>query len=175
MTVMSCYNLIYLVTDSPLIDRRENRIEIFNEFCILLFCYQVATCLNEAIPENLNDTLGLSLIATTGLNIVVNLCIVLFSTTLQLGHSIRRIYNSKKQKQRDREFEKQRDEFIATYPNHFKKLEGQKKFEQAVNFCLEWKPQRDWLRCNKIDMSTFPEEQQFQRLSKKYNFTRKIK
>ena len=105
MLLMSFYNLIYLITDKPLADQRENKIEIFNETCILLFGYMVATCLNEAIPQSLNDTIGFLLIGFTSTNIIINLALVGQQTIVEIFLAGRNWFRSRKQMKEDQDFD----------------------------------------------------------------------
>ena len=105
LMLLSCYNMVYLVAESPLNDKRENTIEAFNEMCILLFCYLVATSLNEANPQSLNNLLGFCLIALTSLNIVVNVCLVMTKTFSHLFGLLKNFNKNGKKMPKNNEFD----------------------------------------------------------------------
>ena len=78
--MFSTINLAYMISAHPLKNKKENRIDIFNEFCIGLSCHIMTTFLNIAMPLSLKDELGWFLMAVAGINIFVNLILtMLFS------------------------------------------------------------------------------------------------
>lgn len=95
---MSFYNITYLVTYKPIADSHENKIEIFNETCILLFSYMVATCLNVAMPQDMNDLIGFLMIGFTASNIIVNLAIVGMMTVRDMYSVLKDLPNQIKTK-----------------------------------------------------------------------------
>lgn len=76
--IMSFMTFVYLVSVRPLASKSDNRIEIFNEGCILLFYYCALTLINVAIPLHLNEALSFGMIGITSLNIIVNVSMVCF-------------------------------------------------------------------------------------------------
>jgi len=71
--VFSLINLAYLITHKPFEEEFENKIEIFNELCILISSYIFNTFLNGALPVILRTELGWAFIIVVLLNITVNL------------------------------------------------------------------------------------------------------
>ena len=70
---MSTSTLIYITEARPFPNKIENRIEIFNELCILLFTHGLLNLLRVEIPPNLKEIFGIILIVVICLNIFVNL------------------------------------------------------------------------------------------------------
>jgi hypothetical protein len=68
--------LIYLVTYQPLTSKQANRVEIFNETCIVLFSYMMTILLNIAIPFKLREKIGWVMIFIASFNILGNLMVV---------------------------------------------------------------------------------------------------
>ena len=77
LMIFSTLNLAYMITAHPLKTKKENRIEIFNEFCIAISCHIMTTFLNIAMPLSLRDELGWFLMAIAGINILVNLILTM--------------------------------------------------------------------------------------------------
>jgi hypothetical protein len=76
ITISTTMFLIYLVTFKPLVTNQANKVEIFNETCILLFSYMMTTMLNIAIPFKLRETIGWVMIYIASFNIMGNLMVV---------------------------------------------------------------------------------------------------
>ena len=56
-----------------------------------------------------------------------------------------------------------------------KSLEYTQRFDEALQFCIDWKPHQMWLKYNKIDPSEFPEEKLFQQYQLKFKLDKKMK
>jgi len=69
-------NFIYLVSYRPLNTKKENFVEIFNEFTIMISAHITNIFLDVSIPQSAKDTMGWILMGFAALNIVVNLIIV---------------------------------------------------------------------------------------------------
>ena len=71
LLVFSTSNFIYLIAYKPL--RTDMKMEVFNEWSIVLISHVVNILLNDALDLELKDKLGWVLIGLSGINIVVNL------------------------------------------------------------------------------------------------------
>ena len=81
LTVFSITELAYLMGSRPLLSNKENKIEQFNEMCILFSSYLMTTFLNVAMEEEMRYWLGTVLIGIAGFNITINLIIVIANST----------------------------------------------------------------------------------------------
>jgi hypothetical protein len=75
---------IYIIHAKPFDDSELNRIEIFNEMCILVTAYHLV-CFTDLIPDDLeydeiHKGIGISMVAVTALNVTVNTCIMIYKT-----------------------------------------------------------------------------------------------
>jgi hypothetical protein len=84
LLIFSTINFIYLVVTKPVEKSFNNKIEIFNEACILLCAHEINVLLDDSIPTNLKDTLGWVIMATAALNILVNLSIVIVNSIVDI-------------------------------------------------------------------------------------------
>jgi hypothetical protein len=75
-------DVIYLVGWGPLIEG--NRIEIFNETCIMLCAHIVNVFLNIAVPLETRDLMGWVLMGIAFGNILVNLIMVVRAGIMQI-------------------------------------------------------------------------------------------
>ncbi len=76
--------LIYLITVRPYIEKRLNRIEIYNELTVL-FCSWHLFLYTELVPDALMCYyLGWSIVLFTLLNLVINIGIVIVMNLLEL-------------------------------------------------------------------------------------------
>lgn len=96
--VFATMNGIYLISIKPLDSNHANRIEIFNEICIIACSHIVNVFLNAAVPIDFRDNLGWALMAVAGFNIIVNLGITGYGSILD-------IYNDRKSKREKEKFE----------------------------------------------------------------------
>ena len=80
MMIMSTTNLMFLVVDRPLRSRLANKVDVFNEACILTVFHSMTMCLNIAIKPEANDFLGWVMIITTSVNILLNLALATFQS-----------------------------------------------------------------------------------------------
>lgn len=76
ITISTTMFLIYLVAYQPLNSQQANKVEIFNETCIVLFSYMMTILLNIAIPFKLREQIGWVMIYIASFNILGNLMVV---------------------------------------------------------------------------------------------------
>lgn len=82
----------------PLIDKVQNKMELFNECCVLLHLYH-SLCFTDFQPDlNWRDTTGFSLIATTGFGIFVNLAVVTIISLAVMSRKAKLTYLQTKQR-----------------------------------------------------------------------------
>ena len=89
--VFSTINFIYTVTVKPLVGRQENRIEIFNELCILLCAHTFNIFINNALPFEVRYSLGWVFVGFAVINITGNMAIT-------IKESLADIFSSTKEK-----------------------------------------------------------------------------
>lgn len=69
---LSELNLIHLIFYKPYIEKYNNRLEIFNEFCIIIMGYQLVMFTDFVDDENTKYYSGYTLIGIIGLNFLFN-------------------------------------------------------------------------------------------------------
>ena len=84
MMVLSSINVVYMLVVKPLQSKGDNRLDLFNEACILAVCHCMTICLNVALPSEANDLLGWVMVALTSLNILANLAIGVYGIILEM-------------------------------------------------------------------------------------------
>jgi len=77
------------VSYSPLNTKKENIIETFNEFTIMLSVHIINVFLNVAVQRISRDIVGWTLMGLVSFNILVNMGIVLYETITGLWKSFR--------------------------------------------------------------------------------------
>jgi hypothetical protein len=83
LIVLSLMNCAYLISNTPMMTPKLNRIEIFNEMTILICANIMVLFLNIAMPFDLKDILGWTLMGCASFNIVVNLTITCYDSIKQ--------------------------------------------------------------------------------------------
>lgn len=76
LLVMSTINLIYTFSEKPFTSSKTNKIEVFNETCILICSYTTFMQVNVAYETSIKNFLGLAFIISGGINVFVNLVII---------------------------------------------------------------------------------------------------
>jgi len=79
LLLLSTVNFIYVYTVKPL-SPEENKIEVFNEFTIAICSHITNVFLNIAVSLETRDLLGWVLMGVALMNILVNLCVIAFSS-----------------------------------------------------------------------------------------------
>ena len=64
--------MMYIVAIKPYNNAARNRLEVFNEACVMICCYHSLLFADLVIDESLNYNLGWSVVFITLLNICVN-------------------------------------------------------------------------------------------------------
>jgi len=82
--IFSTFNLNYIAHSKPLLQMKDNYIEVFNEICICIVAHIMVNLLNLSIPFDLKDNFGWILIGVSLFNVCVNLCIT-FWASIKLG------------------------------------------------------------------------------------------
>ena len=80
MLFSSVINMMYLLTEYPLKDEYSNRIEIFNEICIMIYLEFTTCFMDAAQPPAFKYWMGWVVIAVSTMNIAINAGIVFLST-----------------------------------------------------------------------------------------------
>ena len=91
LAVFSTINVIYMVAHMPISTARANKIEIFNEFCILICNHIMTVFLNVAMPITLKNDLGWFIIGVASVNFGFNLSLVAYE-------SFTEVYEERRQK-----------------------------------------------------------------------------
>lgn len=123
-------DVIYLVGWGPLIEG--NRIEIFNETCIMLCAHIVNVFLNIAVPLETRDLMGWVLMGIAFGNILVNLIMVVRAGIMQI---IRDRWLKKRLAEADKMNTKtvsNRHYLIENVPGVFDNFENSSKIVAAV-------------------------------------------
>jgi len=80
LMIFSTINLVYIISCRPMIDPASNKIEIFNEFCVVICTHLVNVLLNAAVPVDFREEIGWVLIIVAVFNIGSNLCLTILSS-----------------------------------------------------------------------------------------------
>ena len=84
LLVLSTMSFIYLSVEKPMESLLANRIEIFNEACILLCCYVTFIQCNMSIKDEGKSFLGWFFIGTAGFNIFINVAATSFVSLIEI-------------------------------------------------------------------------------------------
>lgn len=84
LLAISTLNLVYTLAEKPLICTLTNRIEAFNEACVLLCCYTSFMQCNKALNKAAQAWLGWVFIYAAGFNIFVNLVVTCYNSVIGL-------------------------------------------------------------------------------------------
>ena len=76
--------LAYTSHFHPFTSVAQNRIELFNEFCVFLCCHTINSFLNAGVPDMFRDVMGWVLIGIAGINISTNIIILGYQTSIDL-------------------------------------------------------------------------------------------
>ena len=90
LMVMSTINFIYMVSAKPLVSKSENKIELFNELCILLCCHLMTTFLNIAMPAEFAGVLGWVFVGVATFNVIFNLSCTIYTTLMEFKEKIQK-------------------------------------------------------------------------------------
>jgi len=164
-----------MIVHKPFEENFDNKIEIFNEMCILISSYIFNTLLNGAVPVILRTKLGWAFIIVVILNITVNLgisakqSIVLFYRNIKNKNSLLKAQAINEKKASNRMY------LASKCPEKFKGFDYEMKCIEAIKTCRDWNVQVKWLKANKIDYLKFPEEIEAQKLSKEFKLHEQFK
>ena len=84
--------LSYLIYVKPLDEPLKNKLEILNEICILAMSYHLFLFTDFVDSNQLSFLLGWILMGITGINILVNLSIILFMSAAGVFKKIKNAY-----------------------------------------------------------------------------------
>ena len=85
-------NLAYLLISRPLLTSGENKLEIFDEVCILACSYTSCMLLNTGLSADIKNTLGFNYIGVASLSILFNLSVAITNSLKAFVVSIRTSY-----------------------------------------------------------------------------------
>lgn len=81
--ILSVMNIAYLIKHKPFRDNLTNWVEIFNEACVYLSLLCTTTLTNAAVNIDFRNNNGWALIVIAALNVVGNIAVVFFVTSVE--------------------------------------------------------------------------------------------
>ena len=84
----------YISTAKPFLDPMINRIERFNELCILISSYLLLIFTDFVTDEAIQYNTGWLIISIALLNILLNFAVILKKTVMGVWHGAKRLYYS---------------------------------------------------------------------------------
>jgi len=168
LLVFSTMNFIYMISEQPLSTPKENFIEIFNEFTIMISAHITSVFLNVAIPQEARDLMGWVLMGLSAVNIVVNLIIIVYGTAVYDMYYplVDRFELSKARKQFVLN-QANKKYLIKKLPGMLEEFESEEEFHKGILTVKKFHLHRQWLEANGLDFSEFEEEKEYQAINRK--------
>lgn len=151
LMVFSTINFVYLSTVKPMESKKENYIEIFNEFGILMCAYVMNIFLQRSAPPSFMALMGWTFMGISMFNILINVALAVGYMIFEFVSSM---YKRKKTKEYNRMIQTRIDnltEILKQNPSNLSYI----KIEICVNEGLKkikaWWPHYIWLKKNGIN------------------------
>jgi len=159
--LFSTINFIYLVSVKPLEDRKQNRIEYFNELTIMLCSHIYNIFLRGEGTIGFIGVVGWTFMGAAAINILGNMGVVLFETLNDAGGKIMEFKEQKNKEKLMETRKKNREIIVKEAPGEVTIFEFELQLNEAISTVRLWIPQRQWLKKNNVGISGYKEEIQF--------------
>lgn len=157
MLLVSIASQVYLIAWRPLADKRSQKIETFNETCIVMCFYFIQEFLDAALPLDARYLLGWMLVCVAVINVFGNLGIIgLESILASFNECVDNYHERKLRASIKKKLDNRR--LVVAASGIFKDLEQDLAIREAADFCRDWFEHRKWLKNHNIPLKLFEEE-----------------
>ena len=138
LMLLGTLNLIYLITEKPLVFSMENKVETLNEMAVVISSHIMTLFLNTANPQELQDLLGWVIIGLACLVIVINMSVTVISSFSQsYAVCLTKRNRNKARKVIDKMFAS-RKKLLKMIPNEFKNFEHEQELVETIHKIKKW-------------------------------------
>jgi hypothetical protein len=167
----SVIQLSYIIGSKPL--KYGNNVEFANELSVYICTLLILNFRNTNAPLELSDTTGWVVIVIVSFTAFANISLVMIGSVKETVVSYRKKKLYKTLQKIIQKKKANRTMLIYSYPEQTEYLKKQGEEEEAIRKVRKWNEHKRWLRANKIDFSTFPEETKSKKLIERHNLFRK--
>ena len=135
--------------------------EVFNEFTIMMTCHFLQCFCDNSLPLEFKGYMAFVLIFIAVFNMLVNIVLVVVGGIGSLLLELKAVYDEavlyyiKRVKLNNQRI------ITESAKGKFPEIEHNLDELEALDEARGWRVRRKWLRANKVDVSTFPDEQKY--------------
>lgn len=171
--IFSLVNFVYMLAAKPM--EEGNKIELFNEFCILLCAYVMNIFLAKAAPAPFMFNVGWVFMGISVFNIVVNFAAMFVGLVHENGVKV-------KNNLKNKEVQKIIDRRLANLliinefkPQNLGYVQKELELQSGIKVLKAWWPHHKWLKKNKMNCRHFKQEKEFGEVMEKLTINKRLK
>lgn len=174
LVVLSLTNISYQIIVKPFELRKDNYIEVFNEFCILGSSYMMCIFLDKQSSQKFLKLVGWSFMGLTFVNVGLNAVALLFN------HLYEGIEGLRKQRKEQKVIDlckirlKNLQKIASIAPTNFNYVQREIESYENIQVMKTWWPHYIWMKKNHLDFKSLKEHQEFNKISQRMSARQRV-